>query len=166
MRVKDRRQLFGDATQSLTLMMCVWLGVHVKELLCRSALPSDTVFMPALVGVSVKEVEWWLRHGVATLGVRERTATQVIVWEDIMARKAKTVEIVNVIGRYTKHDKWWVVAFDDATEVYETGTVVTVKPQEKDAHKVIIQVLKASSIVVSDEELPTLYYTYTKVSSK
>lgn len=83
-----------------------------------------------------------------------------------MARKAKSVEVVGVIGRYTKHDKWWVVAFDEATEVYETGTIVTVKPLEKDAHKVIIQVLKASSIVISDEDKPTLYYTYTKVSAK
>ena len=82
-----------------------------------------------------------------------------------MARKAKAV-VVEVIGRYAKHDKWWCVAFDDATEVYETGTVVTVKPQEKDAQKVIIQSLKASSIVDSDEQNPTLYYTYTKVSSK
>jgi hypothetical protein len=41
-----------------------------------SALLNDMVFMPALAGVSVKEVEWWLRHGVATLGVRERTATR------------------------------------------------------------------------------------------
>ena len=103
---------------------------------------------------------------VVTLGVRERTATRVIVWEDIMARKAKAVEIVGVIGRYTKHDKWWCVAFDEAEDVYETGTIVTVKPQQKDAQRVIIQALKASSIVVSDDEKPTLFYTYTKVSSK
>ena len=164
MCVKDRRQLFGIATQSLTLTWCVWLGVCVKELLCRSALPSDTVFMPALVGVSVKEVEWWLQHGVVTLGVRERTATQVIVWEDIMARKAKAV--VSTFGRYAKCDKWWTVAFDNASEVLETGTVVDVRKVDGTEQKVIIQSLIASSIVESDEQNPTLFYTYTKVSSK
>lgn len=81
-----------------------------------------------------------------------------------MARKAK--QAVEVIGRYAKHDKWWTVAFDNATEVYETGTVVTVKPLEKDAHKVIIQALVASSIVDADDQNPTLFYTYTKVSAK
>ena len=48
----------------------------------------------------------------------------------------------------------------------EAGTVVTVKPLEKDAHKVIIQALVASSIVDADDQNPTLFYTYTKVSAK
>jgi sugar lactone lactonase YvrE len=83
-----------------------------------------------------------------------------------MARKAKAVEVTGVIGRYCKHDRHWVVAFDKATEMYDTGTVVTVKPLEKDAHKVIIKALVASSIVLTEDEDPTLYYTYTKVSAK
>jgi len=109
-------------------------------------------------------VLWWSRLVVVTLGVRERTATQVIVWEDIMARKAKAV--VSVMGRYAKCDKWWTVAFDNATEVLETGTVVDVRKVDGSENKVIIQSLIASSIVESDEQNPTLFYTYTKVSSK
>ena len=101
---------------------------------------------------------------VVTLGVRERTATRVIVWEDIMARKAKAV--VSTFGRYAKCDKWWTVAFDNASEVLETGTVVDVRKVDGTEQKVIIQSLIASSIVESDEQNPTLFYTYTKVSSK
>lgn len=84
-----------------------------------------------------------------------------------MARKAKKqVEVTGVVGRFCKHDRHWVVAFDKATEMYDTGTVVTVKPLEKDAQKVIIKALVASSIVMTEEEDPTLYYTFTRLSAK
>ena len=81
-----------------------------------------------------------------------------------MARKAKTA--VATFGRYAKHDKWWTVAFDNATEVLETGTVVDVRKVDGTEQKVIVQALIASSIVDSDEQNPTLFYTYTKVSAK
>jgi hypothetical protein len=57
--------------------MLVWVGVSVKEELCRSVLPSDMRCSHTLVGgcECQREEVWWLRHGVATLGVRERTAT-------------------------------------------------------------------------------------------
>ena len=86
------------------------------------------------------------------------------VWEDIMARKAKTA--VATFGRYAKHDKWWTVAFDNAVEVLETGTVVDVRKVDGTEQKVVIQSLVASSIVDADDQAPTLYYTYTKVSAK
>jgi len=52
-------------------------GVCVKEGLCRSVLPSDMVFTHTQVGGCERQrgKVWWLRHGVATLDVRERTAT-------------------------------------------------------------------------------------------
>ena len=81
-----------------------------------------------------------------------------------MARKAKTA--VATVGRYAKHDKWWTVAFDDATEVLETGKVVDVRKVDGTEQKVVIQALVASSIVDADDQAPTLYYTYTKVSAK
>ena len=81
-----------------------------------------------------------------------------------MARKAK--QAVVVMGRYAKCDKWWTVACDNASEVLETGTVVDVCKVDGTEQKVIIQALIASSIVESDEQNPTLFYTYTKVSGK
>jgi hypothetical protein len=48
----------------------------------------------------------------------------------------------------------------------ETGTVVDVRKVDGTEQKVIIQALIASSIVESDEQNPTLFYTYTKVSGK
>jgi len=85
------------------------------------------------------------------------------VWEDIMARKKLAVA---TFGRYAKCDKWWTVAFDNATEVLETGTVVDVRKVDGNEQKVIVQALIASSIVESDTQNPTLFYTYTKVSAK
>ena len=80
-----------------------------------------------------------------------------------MARKKLAVI---VMGRYAKCDKWWTVAFDNATEVLETGTVVDVRKVDGSEQKVIIQSLIASSIVDADDVNPTLFYTYTKVSAK
>jgi len=80
-----------------------------------------------------------------------------------MARKK---QVISVIGRYAKCDKWWTVAFDNATEVLETGTVVDVRKVDGSEQKVIVQALIASSIVESDTQNPTLFYTYTKVSAK
>lgn len=80
-----------------------------------------------------------------------------------MARKKVAVSSV---GRYAKCDKWWTVAFDNATEVIATGTKVDVRKVDGEVQQVIIQAVIAGSIVSSDAELPTLFYTYTKVSAK
>lgn len=80
-----------------------------------------------------------------------------------MARKK---QLVVVMGRYAKCDKWWTVAFDNATEVFETGKVVDVRKVDGTEQKVVIQSLIASSIVTGEDENPTLFYTYTKVSAK
>jgi hypothetical protein len=48
----------------------------------------------------------------------------------------------------------------------ETGKVVDVRKVDGTEQKVVIQALVASSIVDADDQAPTLYYTYTKVSAK
>ena len=73
---------FGNATRCCRCLvhihMLVWVGVSVKEELCRSVLPSDMRCSHTLVGgCECQRVELrWLQHGVVTLGVRERTAAR------------------------------------------------------------------------------------------
>lgn len=57
---------------------CLCVGVCVKDRVVSFGVAErHAMFMSALAGVSVKDRELrWLRHGVATLGVRERTAAR------------------------------------------------------------------------------------------
>jgi hypothetical protein len=73
----------------------------------------------------IAKLLWWLRHGVATLGVRERTATHyTMAGRLIVAKKTVVNEVVG--GRFTQVDGDWLVAMPMSETPLEAGSVIMV----------------------------------------
>lgn len=73
----------------------------------------------------IAKLLWWLRHGVATLGVRERTATHYTMAGRLIVASKKLVNKV-VGGRFTQVDGQWLVAMPMSETPLEAGTVISV----------------------------------------
>jgi hypothetical protein len=71
---KRELQLFGDATQCSHMLVC---GCVRQRMDCVVRCCRMTCDVHTCVGGCERQrgKVWWLRHGVATLDVRERTAT-------------------------------------------------------------------------------------------